>query len=730
MRVFLSYGRDEYAAAAERIRELLTARGHEVWFDRDQLVGGVDWERSIEQGLEWVANDSSAGRVVLVMTPHSVRRPDGYCLNELARALQRQVPILPVMLVEVEPPLSICRLQWVDMRHSVPLPDRQTEFDRQAEALMLALERGAEESDGSDRLAKLLQPIAFDYELSTGLRDFTVRQWIIETVDDWLHDDTGQPVLWISGGVGTGKTSIALWLAANRAEFAAWHFCRYGHSAKADARRCVKSIAYQLSTQLPAYADQLSTLDIRDMFETEASAVALFDLLVLQPLSRVPRPDRSIVALVDALDEATIDGRNELCDLIGSSYGRPGWLRFLVTSRPEAPILSALRSAARLDLDAHERETEMDIAAFVTAGLQDRLPAELRDGTIAAITERAGGSFLYASAVVDDIRAGRLVVGDLTRLPTGLTGVFWRLFEREFPDVNSYRSRVRPLLELLVAERAALPLPLVAETLNWGPYDQQDILAALGSLCVATAESIQPFHASLVEWLIDRESAGQYWVNPAAGHERLATVSATQSEVSADATAYLVENAADHMIEAGKLEELAQLLSDFAYLKRRLQLATVDHEARRLARSAHRDDVAGLASLWPAAAPPEPITQCLLQFAEVGWRVVNGEYEIPDADSTAVWQARWDEGAGLHTSAVYLAGELANSDPRWIHLVPLIIGAKLHKFLSAQQVWFSISDGAYWHLHNAVSTIVNQLRHRSQLTEWAQTWTPLPIPEH
>ena len=38
------------------------------------------------------------GFVVFLMTPHSARRPDGYCLNELAFALSRRIPIVPVML--------------------------------------------------------------------------------------------------------------------------------------------------------------------------------------------------------------------------------------------------------------------------------------------------------------------------------------------------------------------------------------------------------------------------------------------------------------------------------------------------------------------------------------------------------------------------------------------------------------------------------------------------------
>ena len=50
---------------------------------------------------------SGEERFLLLLTPHSVRRPDGYCLNELARAFGRSLPIIPVLVSPVEPPLSI-----------------------------------------------------------------------------------------------------------------------------------------------------------------------------------------------------------------------------------------------------------------------------------------------------------------------------------------------------------------------------------------------------------------------------------------------------------------------------------------------------------------------------------------------------------------------------------------------------------------------------------------------
>ena len=62
---------------AVRIKRDLEALGHEVWFDVERLKIGGDWERYIEDGLDFASAVPDTGRFMLLMTPHSVRRPNG-----------------------------------------------------------------------------------------------------------------------------------------------------------------------------------------------------------------------------------------------------------------------------------------------------------------------------------------------------------------------------------------------------------------------------------------------------------------------------------------------------------------------------------------------------------------------------------------------------------------------------------------------------------------------------
>jgi hypothetical protein len=232
-RIFLSYGHDEHAELARKLKFDLEARGHEVWFDEERLRPGGDWESYIETGIEWAASDPDRARFVLLMTPHSVRRPSGYCLNELARALSRGIRVLPIMVVWVEPPLSICRIQWLDLRDSLPIATHPAVYELEFTRLLEAIEHNRLDVEGiQTRLMSLLDPLPFDAEINEHLVRFTGREWIFDEFDGWLRDPNADRIFCIVGPPGIGKTALAAKLLTTRREVVAVHLCRTGHTAK------------------------------------------------------------------------------------------------------------------------------------------------------------------------------------------------------------------------------------------------------------------------------------------------------------------------------------------------------------------------------------------------------------------------------------------------------------------------------------------------------------------
>lgn len=579
-RIFLSYGHDEHVTLAQRLKQDLEARGHEVWFDAERLIPGADWERYIEEGLEWAASVPREGRVVLVMTPYSVRRPDGYCLNEIARALSRRLRVVPVMLVWCEPPLSICRVQWLDMRDCVPLEDRGGKYEAKLTVLVEALESDGEAFEGAFvRLFHLLEPLPFDAELLPQVAQFSGRKSLLNKVESWLADRAATRLFWITGIPGVGKTALASWLCHQRPEVAAFHICSRGHSQKTDPRRCVLSLAFQLASQLPDYQARLNSLNLEQL-TSETDARTIFDLLISQPLSgSFPQPASDLVIVVDGLDEAAREGQNPLAALLASEFLKtPSWLRLIVTSRPNPDVIFALQEFTPFPLDADSEENRRDLRDYLVNELT-RLFGEtaVSPENVRHIIDRSEGLFLYVHWVLHDLSLGRLSLDLPAEFPQGLGGVYAQYFDRQFPDLDVYREKIRPVLETMAAAQEPLRLDQLVAVHGWNDYQAEEVRSALGSLFPSADDVPKPFHGSVMEWINSKSKAGRFYVSSKEGQKRLAEfIWAEYQRAGKLRNPYDVRYALIHLRLAGELEKAFTLLQDDAYLGAFIHVASPD----------------------------------------------------------------------------------------------------------------------------------------------------------
>jgi WD40 repeat protein len=553
MRIFLSYGHDEHTPLAQRLKSDLERRNHQVWFDQARLTPGADWERYIEEGLDWLS--AAPGKFLMLLTPHSVRRPNGYCLNELARACARQLPIIPLMVSTVEPPLSICRIQHLDFRDCVPAEQHEPRYAAQFDKLLDAIDHDRLDFEGVQaRLQRFLPPIEYD-EASRHLPRFTGREWVMQEVEAWLASP--RRVLWITGEAGIGKSALAAWLCDRRPEIAAAHYCRYGNANRSD-RKALLSLAWQLTTQLPDYKDRLNASPL-EAIAAETNLRGLFDRLFVEPFTHsFPKPERSVVLLIDALDEG------DLASLIGTEWSRtPDWLRLIVTSRPhESEINAALQSLDPWPLDAGREENQEDIRTYLRREL--RQPKET---IIEAILEKSEGLFLYVRWVREELQAGRLSLANIDAFPRGLGGIYNQFFKRYFPDIRDYAARWRPVIETICAARQPLP-PADLHALFPAFYDPSEITSGLGSLFPDSGGGVRPFHQSVRDWVTNADRAGAYVVRVDLGHQRLADQGWRTSS-------YYVLHLPAHLSACGRKSDLAKLLLDPEWIAAKLKRADV-----------------------------------------------------------------------------------------------------------------------------------------------------------
>jgi CheY-like chemotaxis protein len=114
MKVFLSYSRQN-AQPARQLYSTLKTKGVDVWFDRESLIPGREWEPAIKRAL------LDCDTVLLLLSLQSVDRR-GFFQKEMRLALDvmQTVPaghiyLLPIRLDDCSVPDSLAAIQYVDL---------------------------------------------------------------------------------------------------------------------------------------------------------------------------------------------------------------------------------------------------------------------------------------------------------------------------------------------------------------------------------------------------------------------------------------------------------------------------------------------------------------------------------------------------------------------------------------------------------------------------------------
>jgi len=383
-KLFLSYGRADAAGAAERLEQDLAQANFRCWRDTREIRGGAEWEESIKRGLR------SSDAMIALLSPHSVRSvagngdSDSVCLDEIAFARYSvpRIPVVPAMIEDCEPPLSIFRLHFVDMRGWQDDAAYHAALDELRAGLEAAI-RG--EENFREDVAQL-RPWDFDSVIEKKLEGFVGREWLVEEITRWAEQPTG-PALAIVGDPGCGKSAIAAHLVHRNPDgrILACHFCQGDFVDSLDPREFVRSVAAMLAGRLPAYAKQLTDPAVREALQRD-DPVRAFEHGLLGPLTRIPPPPGgNRLLLVDALDEALAParaGKTSIVDLLAARLERfPAWLKLVATSRKEQPVLDRLRGQGLKELSAQDPRNLDDLSRYIEARLAEpRLAARLAAG--------------------------------------------------------------------------------------------------------------------------------------------------------------------------------------------------------------------------------------------------------------------------------------------------------------------------------------------------------------
>ena len=672
-RVFLSYGHDPACVEiVQRIRLDLQAAGWEPWVDEKGIRFGDEWRAEITRGIQ----DSQ--HVLAFLSQHSTRKP-GVCRQEVAIALGPRKGHVYTVLVEplerVSPPLIVSHLQWLDMHQWQELKaTNPSEYDalylRSLQEILRVLERNEPFAGDIELLQRWLEPLDGTTDMLAAEDGFIGRRWLLDglveqgddtsaigEIERWRTSGSANRVFWLSAGPGWGKSAVAARLAhAARARVMAVHYCRYNKPSTRDARQVVRTLAFQMATQLGEdYRELLVRQAKLGTALAELNAMELFDKLLANPLAHElggsrSAEDRHLIVL-DALDETLENEASELLNLVAGEFGKlPPWLGLVVTSRPEAPVQVQLgRFGVQHQQEDDPRNLD-DLRAYVRAWLQAvALEPAQREQALSAVVQASEGMFLYVRQLREAVNTGTVSSSQLTdpaRLPKGLAGLYVRWFEARFSGdqgQRDYDQWQRPLLELMLAAREPLPLTLANAVLGWDTYGEDNALEPLGTLCTQQGGTVNLFHKSLAEWLASREESGRrFHASPALGHQRLAAglweAYTTWREAGAQlqglagwkqlgkpGEAYALRHIVNHLSTADRMPDARAALTDFALAMRRCTAGAVEalledyRPLRQAVRSdplqAWADGIVTQAHLLRRGQPGWPAERILLQVA-------------------------------------------------------------------------------------------------------------------
>ena len=362
-------------------------------------------------------------------------------------------------------------------------------------------------------------------------------------------------IMWLYGGAGAGKSTIAQTLAewcAERSMLLGGFFFSRGDPQRSHLTFFVPTIVYQAVMAYPLLKSHVIAALERDPLVFSKSLRVQFDTLLINPLNALHRNNSQPpiqaphVIIIDGLDECSdAEQQCHVLDILSGAIQKckiP--LKVLVVSRPEVVIKGAFNCnplqalSERVALDDSE-ETDADIRRlFVDAfeklkrthQIKGHIPKSWPDSSlIDELVKRASGQFIYAATVIKyisspyhhpvdrlEIILGLRVNPSERDLPFAQLDALFLEILSSIPPEN--RTLVMTIIGVLVVEAVQAPmfqdLQCLAEFFALQVADVELLLGNLASIIKVDHYSlVEVSHASLGDFLQDKRRSRDFYID-------------------------------------------------------------------------------------------------------------------------------------------------------------------------------------------------------------------------
>jgi len=362
---------------------------------------------------------------------------------------------------------------------------------------------------------------------------------VLAEIEHWAEDFDMSPVFWLNGLAGTGKSTIAQ--TVSESVFADGHlgasfFCSRDFEDRSDLQLIFPTLAFQLAQKYPDFRSSLIPLLQSNPDVVHESLQDQMEKFIVDPLRSA---DISTFIVIDALDECKDeDPESAILLVLGQSVSRIPRVKFFITSRPEAHIMSGFRGPLLKESTdvfiLHEVERSIiddDIRYFFKyelsrisnrRGGSDGWPT---DEQLDSLCRRAAGFFVYAVATVNfldhHLRDPSYQLDAIMQSPestsyegetelkvyNSLDSLYMSIFQKSFRKNKAKDDdMVRSILSAAVLVTNPLPPSAIATLTGFSCNQVRRLLELIQSLLILPEDPdhpVQPFHKSFPDFITD-----------------------------------------------------------------------------------------------------------------------------------------------------------------------------------------------------------------------------------
>ncbi|KAH7355162.1 hypothetical protein BKA65DRAFT_581895 [Rhexocercosporidium sp. MPI-PUGE-AT-0058] len=276
-------------------------------------------------------------------------------------------------------------------------------------------------------------------------------EWVgqVPEMKAWLQDNNSEPVIWLNGKPGAGKSVMCTVVIDNLDKIESLNVCYYFCDNQDDGRdnpseRVLGVIATQLLRAHPELASLITNEFILPGLSSSLAQLRTLipKLLELQPYTRI---------IIDGIDECSKIGQKSLVNELQSTcLGPKLHSKILISSRKEPTINSKLEKKPKICLDENGK-VETDIRRYIDHKIQQiqsnfvgELEPKIFTQIASSVADKADGMFLWVRLVTQELEqcfCGRDLEECAKSLPHGLKEAYGRILDRILDEAVSPHIR-------------------------------------------------------------------------------------------------------------------------------------------------------------------------------------------------------------------------------------------------------------------------------------------------